>query len=85
MVRIRDNNILTFDASVNGQVRRNIPKEKGISHTGADETLIYNNGRASLYLRLGNQWDVEPLSTAGSRAVIRLRCAAMSSRPRRIT
>ncbi len=49
MVRIRDNNILTFDASVNGQVRRNIPKEKGISHTGADETLIYNNGRASLY------------------------------------
>jgi hypothetical protein len=48
-VKIRDNNILTFDVTVNGSQRRNVRKEKGISRTGADETLIYSDGRASLY------------------------------------
>ncbi|MFN2475704.1 MAG: hypothetical protein ABR526_05100 [Chthoniobacterales bacterium] len=48
-VRIHDSNIMTFDAWVNGTVHKNVVKQKGISHTGADETLIYRNGRASLY------------------------------------
>ncbi|HEV2803675.1 MAG TPA: cell envelope integrity protein TolA [Chthoniobacterales bacterium] len=48
-VKIHDNNISTFDVSINYGSRREVKKEKGISHSQTDETLLYSNGRASLY------------------------------------
>ncbi|MDP9098352.1 MAG: hypothetical protein M3N48_05070, partial [Verrucomicrobiota bacterium] len=48
-VKIIDNDTTSFNVSINYGVRREVRKEKGISGSGTDETLIYSNGRASLY------------------------------------
>ena len=48
-LKIHDNDVSTFDVWVNGTRRHEVKKEKGISGTGADETLIYTSGSASLY------------------------------------
>ncbi|MEP7072172.1 MAG: hypothetical protein ABI839_07275 [Verrucomicrobiota bacterium] len=48
-VRIHDNNVSSFDVWVNGAHYRDMQKQKGISHSGTDETLIYTKGSASLY------------------------------------
>lgn len=48
-VKIHDNDTTSFDVWINGERRRDVKKEKGISGTRTDETLIYSNGRASLY------------------------------------
>jgi hypothetical protein len=48
-VKIHDNDVTTFDVWINGEWRRQVPKEKGITGSGTDETLIYRNGRAALY------------------------------------
>jgi hypothetical protein len=48
-VMIHDNDTTSFDVWINYGVRREVKKEKGITHSGTDETLIYTNGRASLY------------------------------------
>jgi hypothetical protein len=48
-VKIHDNDVTTFDAWVNGSHMREVQKNKGISHTRTDETLIYRNNRAALY------------------------------------
>jgi len=48
-VRIHDRGIATFDVWVDYAFRSNVVKEHGLSHSGADETLIYRNARASLY------------------------------------
>jgi hypothetical protein len=48
-VRIHDTGIATFNVWVDGAFRRNVTKEHGLSHTGADETLIYDNGHALLF------------------------------------
>jgi hypothetical protein len=49
MVKVHDNDVTSIDAWINGNWRREIPKQKGISHSRTDETLLYSNGRASLY------------------------------------
>ncbi len=48
-VKIVDNDVTSFDAWVNGRHLQNVQKQKGISHSGADETLIYQNSGGSLY------------------------------------
>jgi hypothetical protein len=48
-VKIHDNDVTSFDVWINGQWHRAVPKQKGISHSGTDETLIYNAGHACLY------------------------------------
>ena len=48
-VKVHDNDTTSFDAWINGAHYRNVKKEKGITGSRADETLIYSNGRASLY------------------------------------
>ncbi|MEO7723786.1 MAG: hypothetical protein ABIU29_03725 [Chthoniobacterales bacterium] len=48
-VKVHDNDVTTFDISINGGRWRQIPKQKGISHSRTDEAFVYNNGRASLY------------------------------------
>ncbi len=48
-IKIHDNDVTTFDVSINGAWRRNVRKEKGISHSGTDETYIYGSGGSSLY------------------------------------
>jgi hypothetical protein len=48
-VKIRDNDVTSFDVWINYGSRHEVKKEKGISHSQTDETLIYSNGRASLY------------------------------------
>jgi hypothetical protein len=48
-VRIHDNDVTTFDVWINAEWRRAVQKQKGISHSGTDETLIYNGGSARLY------------------------------------
>jgi len=48
-LKIHDNDVTSFDVWVNYGVRREVKKEKGITRSGTDETLIYTNGRASLY------------------------------------
>lgn len=48
-VKIHDNDVTSFDVWISGQWRREVPKQKGVSHSGTDETLIYDSGRARLY------------------------------------
>jgi hypothetical protein len=48
-VKIHENDVTTFDVWVNGSSRREVLKQKGISGSRTDETLIYRNGRAKLY------------------------------------
>jgi hypothetical protein len=48
-LRIHDNDVTSFDIWVNGSLRREVPKQKGISGSRTDETLIYSNGRSKLY------------------------------------
>ena len=48
-VKIHDNDVTSFDVWINGSWRHEVRKQKGITHSGTDETLIYSNGRASLY------------------------------------
>ena len=48
-VRIHDNDVTSFDVSVNGGFRQEVPKQKGLTHSRTDETLIYRNGHSSLY------------------------------------
>jgi hypothetical protein len=48
-VKIHDNDVTSFDVWIKYDVRREVKKQKGITHSGTDETLIYSNGRASLY------------------------------------
>ncbi len=48
-VRVHDNDVTSFDVWINGAWHHEVPKQKGITHSGTDETLIYSNGRASLY------------------------------------
>jgi hypothetical protein len=48
-VKIHDNDVTSFDVCVNGSWRRQVAKQKGISNSGTDETLLYSNGRARLY------------------------------------
>ncbi|MEO5719196.1 MAG: hypothetical protein ABIR29_11585, partial [Chthoniobacterales bacterium] len=39
----------SFDIWINGAHYRNVPKQKGISHSGTDETPVYRSVGASLY------------------------------------
>lgn len=48
-VKIHDNDVTSFDVWIGGQWRHEVPKKKGITHSGTDETLIYDSGRARLY------------------------------------
>jgi hypothetical protein len=48
-VKIHDNDVTSFDVWINGQWRREVPKQKGITQSRTDETLIYDSGRARLY------------------------------------
>jgi hypothetical protein len=48
-VKIHDNDTTSFDVWINGAQYREVKKQKGITGSGTDETLIYSNGRASLY------------------------------------
>jgi len=48
-VKIHDNDVTSFDVWIDYGPRREVNKEKGITHSGTDETLIYSNGRAALY------------------------------------
>lgn len=48
-VKIHDNDVTTFDVWINGRWRHEVRKQKGISHSGTDETLIYDGGIARLY------------------------------------
>ena len=48
-VKIHDNDVTSFDVWVNGAFYDDVRKQKGITQSGTDETLIYSNGRASLY------------------------------------
>ena len=48
-VKIHDNDVTTFDAWINGRRMHEVQKQKGISHSRTDETLLYQNGGASLY------------------------------------
>jgi hypothetical protein len=48
-VKIHDNDVTNFNVWVNGGFLREVPKEKGMTHSRTDETLIYGNGRSSLY------------------------------------
>jgi hypothetical protein len=48
-VKIHDNDVTSFDVWINGSHSREVPKQKGITQSGADETLIYSTGHARLY------------------------------------
>ena len=48
-VKVHDNDVTSFDAWVNGAFYDDLRKEKGLNGSRTDETLIYTNGRASLY------------------------------------
>jgi len=48
-VKIHDNDVTTFDAWINGRRMHEVEKQKGMSHSRTDETLLYQSGRASLY------------------------------------
>jgi hypothetical protein len=48
-VMIHDNDTTSFDVWINGWRRREVPKQKGITGSRTDETLIYDSGRAHLY------------------------------------
>lgn len=48
-VKIHDNDVTSFDVWINGSWRREVIKQKGITGSRTDETLIYQNGRARLY------------------------------------
>jgi SHS2 domain-containing protein len=48
-VMIHDNDVTSFDVWIDGSRRRGVRKQKGITQSGTDETLIYAIGRASLY------------------------------------
>ncbi len=48
-VRVLDNDVTSFDVCINGAWHRDVKKEKGLSHSGTDETLIYTDSGASLY------------------------------------
>jgi hypothetical protein len=48
-VKIHDNDVTSFDVWINGTRRRGVIKQKGITGSTVDETLIYQNGRARLY------------------------------------
>jgi hypothetical protein len=48
-VKIHDNDVTSFDVWIGGQWRREVLKQKGITQSQTDETLIYNAGRARLY------------------------------------
>lgn len=49
MVKIHDNDVTSFDVWIDGSRRRGVIKQKGITGSRVDETLIYQNGRARLY------------------------------------
>ena len=57
-VKIHDNDVTSFDVWINYGLRREVKKEKGITHSGTDETLIYSNGRAALYY----VWEISKLN-----------------------
>lgn len=48
-VMIHDNDTTSFDVWLNGSRRHEVKKEKGITASGTDETLIYSGGNARLY------------------------------------
>lgn len=48
-VKIHDNDVTSFDVWINGDRRRQVRKQKGITNSRTDETLIYSNSRARLY------------------------------------
>ena len=48
-VWIHDNDVTSFDVRVNGGFRKDVPKQKGMTHSRTDETLIYSDGHSSLY------------------------------------
>lgn len=48
-VRVRDNDVTSFDIWIERSYYREVQKQKGITQSRTDETFIYNNGRASLY------------------------------------
>jgi hypothetical protein len=48
-VKIHDNDVTSFDVWINGSHSREVPKQKGITQSGTDETLIYSTGHARLY------------------------------------
>jgi hypothetical protein len=48
-VRVHDNDVTSFEVWVNGRHQSEVHKNKGISHSRTDETLIYSNGGGSLY------------------------------------
>ena len=48
-VKIHDNDVTSFDVWIDGSRRRGVRKQKGITQSGTDETLIYAIGRARLY------------------------------------
>jgi hypothetical protein len=56
-IKIHDNDVTSFDLWINGVRRGEVKKEKGITGSGTDEILIYNNGRAALYY----VWEISKL------------------------
>lgn len=48
-VKIHDNDVTSFDVWINGSYRREVRKQKGITQSRTDETIIYDSGRARLY------------------------------------
>ncbi len=48
-VKIHDNDVTSIDVWINGSWRHELKKEKGISGSGTDETLIYTSGRSRVY------------------------------------
>ena len=48
-VKIHNNDVTSFDVWINGDRRRRVTKQKGITGSRTDETLLYSNERARLY------------------------------------
>ncbi|MBA2432530.1 MAG: hypothetical protein H0V56_10515 [Chthoniobacterales bacterium] len=48
-IKVHDNDVTSFDFWINGEWRRDVRKNKGISGSRTDETLIYRTGNAELY------------------------------------
>ncbi len=48
-LKVHDNDVTSFDIWINGARYRDVPKRKGITHSGNDETFVYSNGRADLF------------------------------------
>lgn len=48
-VKVHDNDVVSIDVWVDGRWFRDLKKQKGITQSGTDETLIFTNGRAALY------------------------------------